>query len=60
MTKPDTFVVMSQPPSQTCAVLGGILASRMKILGAKGIAVCGRVRDQTELKKLHMPVCWLA
>lgn len=56
LTKPDTFVVMSQPKGQTCAALGGIMASRMKKLGAKGILVGGRVRDLTELKTKHIPV----
>ena len=60
LTPPDTFVVMSQPSGQTCAALGGIMASRMKSRGAKGIVVGGRVRDLTELKTKHIPVCWVA
>ncbi|KAI9725869.1 MAG: hypothetical protein M1828_002498 [Chrysothrix sp. TS-e1954] len=59
MAKHSTFVMMSQPASQTCAVLGGILATRMKVRGVKGIAVGGRIRDITEMKKLHFPV-WAA
>ena len=56
LTPPDTFVVMSQPKGQSCAALGGIMASRMKKCGAKGIIVGGRVRDISELKTKHIPV----
>jgi len=56
LTKPDTIVIMSQPKSQSCAVLGGIMALRMKTLGAQGVVVSGRVRDLTELRLLDFPV----
>ena len=56
LTKSGTFVAMSQPPAQNCAVLGGIMVRRMKKCGAKGIVVGGRVRDLTELRTMHMPV----
>lgn len=56
LTEPGTFVALSQPPAQTCAVLGGIMALRMKKCGAKGIIAGGRVRDLTELKTMHVPV----
>jgi regulator of RNase E activity RraA len=54
---------MSQPPGQTCAVMGGIMAARMRKLGAKGVLVDGRVRDLETLRGLGVPVsalffCW--
>lgn len=54
--KDDTIVVISQPVGQACAVVGGIMAARMQILGAKGIVVDGRVRDLSTLRGLDVPV----
>lgn len=51
-----TVVVIEQPGGQTCAALGGILALRLKIKGAKGCVVGGRVRDLSELKSCGLPV----
>jgi regulator of RNase E activity RraA len=56
LTQPETIVVMSQPEGQKCAVLGGILALRMKVLNAKGVVVSGRVRDVVELGETGLPV----
>jgi regulator of RNase E activity RraA len=56
LTQPDTIVVMKQPDGQKCAVLGGIMALRMKVLNAKGIVVSGRVRDIAELGETGLPV----
>ncbi|POS88044.1 hypothetical protein EPUL_000303 [Erysiphe pulchra] len=56
LTPPDTIVVMSQPEGQNCAVLGGILALRIKILGVRGVVVSGRVRDITELNSTGLPI----
>jgi len=56
LTEPETIVVMAQPEGQKCAVLGGIMALRMKILNAKGIVVNGRVRDVAELGSTGLPV----
>ncbi|KAH0536777.1 hypothetical protein FGG08_006380 [Glutinoglossum americanum] len=56
LTTPDTVVVMSQPKGQTNAVLGGIMAVRMKVLGAKGVVVDGRVRDLEELSGVGLPI----
>jgi regulator of RNase E activity RraA len=56
MTEPETVVVIEQPEGQTCAVLGGIMATRMKVRGAKGIVVGGRVRDLAELRENGLPV----
>lgn len=57
VTEPGTFVVMKQPPGQTNAICGGIMALRMKIREAKGILVAGRVRDVEELRSTNLPVC---
>jgi regulator of RNase E activity RraA len=59
LTQPDTIVVMKQPDGQRCAVLGGIMALRMKVLNARGVVVSGRVRDIAELGETELPVCIL-
>lgn len=56
LTESETIVVMKQPEGQKCAVLGGIMALRMKVLNAKGVVVSGRVRDVEELKSTGLPV----
>jgi regulator of RNase E activity RraA len=58
LTEPETIVVMAQPEGQKCAVLGGIMALRMKVLNAKGVVVNGRVRDVVELGETGLPVSW--
>jgi regulator of RNase E activity RraA len=55
-TTPETIVLISQPPNQSCAVVGGIMAARMKHLGARAIVVDGRVRDLVALADTGMPV----
>lgn len=55
-TEPGTVVVISQPRGQICAVLGGIMALRMSVLGAKGVVAYGRVRDIEELRETGLPV----
>lgn len=55
-TEEDTVLVIEQPPDQTCAVIGGIMATRMKTKGLQGCVVGGRVRDLAELKKSGLPV----
>ncbi|KAF2841881.1 RraA-like protein [Patellaria atrata CBS 101060] len=55
----DSIVVISQPAVQHCAVMGGIMASRMARRGVKGVVVSGRVRDLGVLSGLGergMPV----
>jgi hypothetical protein len=56
LTQSDSIVILSQPEDQKCAVLGGIMALRMKVLNARGIVVHGRVRDIEELKSTDLPV----
>lgn len=56
VTKSGTFVVMKQPPGQTNAICGGILALRMKVRDVKGVIVAGRVRDIEELRSTNLPV----
>lgn len=55
--QPGSVVVIDQPAGQSCAVLGGIMAARMKVLGVKGVVVNGRVRDLAELRRSQLPVC---
>lgn len=59
LTVPETIVVISQPKGQICAVLGGIMALRMKVLNAQGVVVHGRVRDVEELASTGLPVSFL-
>ncbi|KAG9229336.1 ribonuclease E inhibitor RraA/Dimethylmenaquinone methyltransferase [Amylocarpus encephaloides] len=56
LTQPGTIVVLSQPKGQKCAVLGGIMALRMKMLDAQGVIVHGRVRDVRELESTGLPI----
>jgi len=49
---PNTFAILQQPPNQSCAVMGDILATRLKVRGVRGAVVDGRVRDLTALKEL--------
>ncbi|KAG5922735.1 hypothetical protein E4U42_005358 [Claviceps africana] len=53
---PGTFVVMKQPPGQTNAICGGIMALRMKMRRVAGVIVAGRVRDVHELKSTNLPI----
>lgn len=55
-TEGGTIVVISQPAGQSCAVVGGIMAVRMKYLGAEGLVVDGRVRDLAALNATQLPV----
>ncbi|KAL4908157.1 hypothetical protein BDW74DRAFT_97687 [Aspergillus multicolor] len=55
-TEPNTIVLISQPPGQHCAVIGGIMAVRMKALGVKGVVVDGRIRDLSEIQGASLPV----
>ena len=57
VSQPGNFVVISQPEGQKNAVLGGIMALRMKKLLAQGVVVHGRVRDISELKESGLMVC---
>lgn len=52
----SSIVVIDQPESQYCAVTGGIMATRMKVLGISGVVVNGRVRDLRELHETGLPV----
>ncbi|ODM23250.1 hypothetical protein SI65_00839 [Aspergillus cristatus] len=54
--EPSTIAIIDQPPYQNCAVLGGIMAVRMKYLGVKGAVVNGRVRDLSEITGCGLPV----
>lgn len=56
MADEGTVVVIEQPSGQTCAALGGIMATRMKVRGVEACIVGGRVRDLAELRKSGLPV----
>jgi regulator of RNase E activity RraA len=42
---PGTVVLMHQPEGQICALLGDLVASRLKYRGIKAAVIHGRVRD---------------
>jgi regulator of RNase E activity RraA len=48
--------VIEQPAGQHCAVVGGIMAVRMKYLGIRGVVVNGRIRDLSEIQGCSLPV----
>lgn len=56
MTEEGTVVVIEQSEGQTCAAVGGIMATRMQKNGVLGCVVGGRVRDLDELKRSGLPV----
>ncbi|KAJ5460316.1 uncharacterized protein N7458_001868 [Penicillium daleae] len=51
-----SIVVIDQPRDQYCAVTGGIMATRMKVLGIRATVVNGRVRDLRELQETQLPI----
>ncbi|KAL3477150.1 hypothetical protein BJX99DRAFT_246453 [Aspergillus californicus] len=55
-TEPNTIVLIEQPANQHCAVVGGIMALRMKSLGVAGAVVNGRIRDLQEIQGCGLPV----
>ncbi|KAK6516474.1 hypothetical protein TWF506_006381 [Arthrobotrys conoides] len=56
LTPSSTITIISQPPNQRNAVLGGLVAARIQKLGSLAIIVDGRIRDLTELKNLGVDV----
>ena len=50
------IVVVEQPENQYCSVTGGIMATRMSVLGVKAAVIGGRVRDLRELQATGLPV----
>lgn len=47
---------ISQPSSLPSACFGGLVATRAKVVGAKGIVVDGRFWDIGEIQELKLPV----
>lgn len=43
---------MQQPAGQVCAVLGDLLATRLKVRGVKSVIIDGRVRDVATMAEL--------
>ncbi|CAG8734091.1 7948_t:CDS:2 [Gigaspora margarita] len=52
----NSVVFVSAPPDTINAVWGGLMNTRAKIRGAKGVVVDGRVRDLEELRADGLPV----
>lgn len=55
-TEEGSVLVIQQPPMQTCAAIGGIMALRMKVRRVKAAVIGGRVRDVAELRDNGLPV----
>lgn len=53
----DSVVFISQPRHFFTACWGGLMATRARKLGAKGIVIDGNFRDINEHRELEMPVC---
>ena len=51
-----TIVVVRQPDGQRCASVGGHHAARIAHLGAKGLLVSGRIRDQADMAELGLSI----
>lgn len=56
LTEEGSVLVIEQPPTQTCAAIGGIMALRMKARAVKAAVIGGRVRDLAELRDSKLPV----
>ncbi len=50
------IALLSQAAGQINAVLGGILATRAKVIGVTGIVVDGNIRDINEQRSLGLPI----
>jgi regulator of RNase E activity RraA len=42
---PGTVVLIQQPQGQICALIGDIIATRLKLRGILGVVAAGRIRD---------------
>ena len=49
---PSSIILLQQPPGQICAVLGDIMATRLKHRGVRAIVANGRVRDLASINDL--------
>lgn len=53
---PSTVLLQRQAAGQRNAVLGGIMAARLRARGVRGVVTHGRVRDVDELAHIGLPV----
>jgi regulator of RNase E activity RraA len=53
---PNTILVSSAPSDVSQAILGGLMALRLRKIGALGAIIDGRVRDLAELRQVGLPV----
>ncbi|WPG98676.1 RraA-like protein [Acrodontium crateriforme] len=49
---PSSIVLLQQPAGMICAVLGDIMATRLKHRGVRGIVANGRIRDIASINEL--------
>ncbi|GAB7365928.1 hypothetical protein MBLNU230_g7256t1 [Neophaeotheca triangularis] len=49
---PGSIVLIQQPDNQVCAILGDILATRLKVRGTRGVIADGRIRDIAAISEL--------
>lgn len=50
------IMYIKQPPGLISACWGGLMSTRAKYLGAKGVVVDGRIRDVEEHREMGFPV----
>lgn len=53
----DSVVFISQPQGYYSACWGGLMSTRAKYLGAKGVVIDGCFRDINEQREMGFPVC---
>lgn len=54
--RPGTILFLSQPSGLYNACFGGIMATRIQKLGARGVVIDGRLRDIEYIRSLGLPV----
>lgn len=53
---PGTILIQQQSSDHRNAILGGIMAARLDVLGVHGIITHGRIRDIDELEEIGVPI----
>ncbi len=56
MVTPGSVLIQNQVEDHRNALLGGIMAARLRVLGVKGVITHGKIRDIDELEDIGLPV----
>lgn len=54
--EPGKIMYIQQPKDMYSACFGGLMAARLKMIGASGVVLDGRFRDIQEIQELGLPV----